>query len=165
MRMEEMDFQRSKGQMIFMLVMVLVIFMTGPGTLFYFFISDITDGDPTTPMDSTTGLLALFFVLIAFAILMFYAVLNPWRFSYSDEGIHVITWRGPQFFPWNEVKKAALLPSRSSYSLMLNYGRLRSIYPPLHSYKKGRTLLNEISRRVPVKVTGDASLFSKVEDH
>lgn len=162
--MDQMDFQRSKGQMITMLIIVMLTFGIGPGTLIYLFIADMTDGDDITPLDTPMALFIPFFVLVAFSVLLFYAVFNPWRFSYNDEGVRVITWRGPQFFPWNEAKSAALLPSKSSYSFTLNYGRFRNVYIPLHSYRKGRTLLNEISRRVPVKVTGDGSLFAKVQD-
>lgn len=164
MRMQDIDFQRGRGQMIFMFIIVLVIFAIGPGTLFYFFISDLTDGDASTPMDSTTGIFALLFVLIAFAVLMFYAVFNPWRFSYSDEGVQVITWRGPQFFRWSDVKKAGVYATKGGYSMSLNFGGLRRVYIPLNSYRKSRSLLMEISRRLPVKVQGERAILALVRD-
>lgn len=98
-------------------------------------------------------------LVVAFAFIMFYVVclymiFNSRRFSFSDVGFRVWTWRGPRFFLWKDVTRATLGKFRLwkgggwvAVTVLMVQGDVVDI--PLGLFKRRGSLLYELKRWLP----------------
>lgn len=104
------------------------------------------------------GLVFLLYVS-AFYVVCLYLIFNPRRFSFSETGMHVWTWRGPQFLPWHSVTRAHLYDCKAgrtygwiAVSLFVKPGIVFDL--PIELFKRRGSLLFELSRWLPVPIQG-----------
>ena len=108
-------------------------------------------------------LLALGYFAAALFIL-FYGILSQFRFRFTDAGVFVVTWRGRQFFAWNEIQRASLSSYKANIDLVLHAGGLRYITIPLKSFARGATLLKSITVRLQVQVAASEKQIASITD-
>ncbi len=108
--------------------------------------------------------------VVSFAILMFYVVclqliFNPRRFSFTETGFRVWTWRGPRYVPWHTVTRATLgkfsfgrTGSWVDVTVLMNQGGAVSI--PIELFKRRGSLLYELKRWLPVPLLDPRDLAS-----
>ena len=104
-----------------------------------------------------TFLLVLY--TLPFYVVCLYLIFNPRRFSFTETGVHVWTWRGPQFLPWQSVTRAHLFTCKAgrnygwiAVSLFVKQGCVFEI--PIELFKRRGSLLFELTRWLPVPLQG-----------
>ena len=101
--------------------------------------------------------------LFGFAVIVLYALIGERRFRFFDRGIHAFTWRGWQWFAFDEVQRAELSVFKGNVSLVLRFGRWRFLEIPIISFEASASLLREIEKRLRVPVLGSASLRQRLD--
>ena len=104
--------------------------------------------------------------LVGFVAGLFYFIASHYRFQFTDEGMNVLTWRGRQFFRWKDVRRASLSIVEYGADLTLDFGGIREVNIPIFSYRKTRTLVDEIARRIPVSIAlMDSPAGAEIRDY
>ncbi len=98
-----------------------------------------------------------------------YLIFNPRRFSFTETGVHVWTWRGPQFLPWKAVTRAHLYYCKAgrnlgwiAVSLFVKQGTVFEI--PIELFKRRESLLFELTRWLPVPLQGVEEYKSRLKN-
>ncbi len=164
MKLEDIDFEPRKVQATCMFIVTLLGYGLGLGSAIYYGLKQSLEVVSSSP----ANLFEVVFIILAYSLgfffLLLYAVFNPYRFTFMEQGAWVYTWRGRQFFAWHKVERATLSSYKGHIDLSLRLGRLRYIAIPLSSYKKGGRLLAEVRRRLPVEVEVSKEQAAMLED-
>jgi hypothetical protein len=164
-RFEEIDFEPRKNLIIWSLILLILFYGLGFGGVTYFFALEILgERDLSSPTSLIKVGVILFVYGMVLFLLLFYMIFSPYRFLFKEEGVVALTWRGRQFFPWQSVKKATVTSGKGSINLALHLGGLLYLTIPLDSYKKGGSLLAEVSRRLPVAVAVSDTVLARLAD-
>jgi hypothetical protein len=164
-RIEEIDFEPRKGLIIWTIILLILLYGLGVGSATYFLALEVLgERDLSSPASLIKVGVILFVYGLVLFLLLFYITFSPYRFSFKEEGVVALTWRGRQFFPWQSVKKATVTSGKSGINLALRLGGLRYLTIPLDSYKKGGSLLAEVSRRLPVTVAVSDTVLARLAD-
>jgi hypothetical protein len=111
---------------------------------------------------SLSGLIVLY--LIVGYLLLLYVVFGAYRFRFSDVGFRVFSWRGPQTFAWQQIRRAELSCYRYQVELVLFVGRFRRVTVPLTSFGKARSLFDAVRARISVPLVAAPQHLALLED-
>jgi hypothetical protein len=148
--MEEIDFGR-KNPMVWIVIFVVVYGLIFGGMV-YLGVRDVLWRGVTSIGVAIEAVSICLMYLAGFVAFLFYALVSHYRFQFTDEGMNVLTWRGRQFFRWRDVQRVNLSIVEGGADLALDFGGLREVNIPIFNYRKTRTLVNEIARRIPVPI-------------
>ncbi len=105
--------------------------------------------------DRIGAVLVIPLVFFMFYVVCLYLIFNPRRFTFSDRGVRVWTWRGLRFFYWKDVTRATLgifrLPKGGGWidvTVLMSQGDVVDI--PIGLFKRRGSLLYELKRWLPV---------------
>ena len=150
MKIEDMDFEPSKGFAIFTIALS-VIFTLVFGTVsvvnFYWQLRD------PSSLGDVFGWLGTLIVTFACVALLLYFTTAVFRIKFYEAGIVIHGLRGQHFVAWSAFREARVNRFKGNIELALRAdGRRLPVSIPLSSYKKQLTLLAEIRRRLPVAI-------------
>ncbi len=121
----------------------------------------------TTWEDRIDAAVVIALMLFIFWVVCLQLIFNARRFSFTDTGFRVWTWRGPRFIPWQAIKQATLgmhhIKRTSGWicvTLLLRPGVAVDI--PIELFKRRGSLLYELKRWLPVPLLDPKGLESKL---
>ena len=152
-----------RGPQRALLVALVLGYGAGFGTVLFFALRQALEDEPLWPDAIGFTVPAVAAYLLGFAWLLLYAVIDAGRFSFDEAGFSAVTWRGRLVFAWADVRSARLTLMKNAVSLLLSFGRCRTIEIPLMGYHASGDLLDAIERRLPVPVAGSPALRAKLD--
>lgn len=163
-RMEDIDFVRKNPTL--WIVIFVVVYGLIFGGIVYLGVRDVLWQGVTSIGVAVEAVSICLMYLVGFVAGLFYFIASHYRFQFTDEGMNVLTWRGRQFFLWRDVRRARLSIVEYGADLALDFGGLREVNIPIFSYRKTRTLVDEIARRIPVSIAlMDSPVGAEIRDH
>ena len=163
-RIEEMDFRPRRLFASAMAVFVAAVF----GVFLTVFAVNIYRSlrEPTNALDRW-GWIGGGLVTLSLALLLLHVITLPFRVSFAEDGVSVRSIFGRRFVAWSSVRGAMVVCSKGGVHLLLRTGRVRGVGIPVGDYKRGASLVAEVSRRLPVPVAvtpSAAPLIAKDDD-
>jgi hypothetical protein len=149
---------------ILMLSLFILFYGFGLGAAVFFIVVDMISRSPA----SLANLLEVAFIIGSYLLvalfLLFYVIFSPYRFVFAEDGLQVLTWRGRQFFSWEEVRKASLSSYQGNIDLVLHCGGLRYLTIPLTSFRRSASLFEAVKQKLPVRIAASEQQLRRLQD-
>lgn len=142
--LDDMDFELRHGQILLSSLIVCLPFGILGAGVSYAYIDELLDAFRIAKL--IEYVLVLGFWALLFALILG-VVRSPLAQKFTEEGMWTRTWRGRRFVRWQEMTRATVMSTREGLRLVLESPTC-TIAIPLSLYRRRRTLLEEIKRRL-----------------
>lgn len=161
----DMDWGRySEWRLVLPPLVILVIgYIPGPLLMSYWYFSDRNLADVSV-MDRVLPVLLLIGYVIGFLLLLYHVVFASARVVLGTEGVHIMTWTGRRILRWSDVTRARVATHKNSATLVLQGDGLGRIRICLSDYRRGRSLFEDIRRRLPIAVEAHPAQLALLRD-